>query len=101
MTLFKPGDGNDPMYYYAPVGRVGISLCWDWLFSDVSIPFSHGDSKIDVLAISTSWVGNNTGYSYFSKAATDLDVYVAVANQNYSPDSGISIYPYLSISIYI
>ena len=80
-------EGDQPVTYQSPFGKVGLIIC-----SDVYSSFPMDDykrQKVDVLALSTSWAQYNTGWDFFTRGARQVGAYLLAANQIYFPDSGV------------
>jgi predicted amidohydrolase len=80
-------EGNSITTYDSPFGKIGIVIC-----SDIygSFPMDeYAKSRLDILALSTSWAQYNTGWSYFTRGAKWVNAYVLASNQTYYPDSGV------------
>lgn len=83
--FLTPGDKITT--YDSPFGKVGIIVC-----SDIYGKFpmdNYAASKLDVMALSTSWAQYNTGWSYFTRGAEWVNATLLAANQTYFPDSGV------------
>jgi predicted amidohydrolase len=80
-----PGTQNTT--FQTPFGLVGLIVCSDVYDGDVLGKYKTAGIK--VLSLSTSWAQENSGWGYFSRAATRTNAYVFAANQNYFPDSGV------------
>ncbi|PIP90172.1 MAG: hypothetical protein COW01_12930 [Bdellovibrionales bacterium CG12_big_fil_rev_8_21_14_0_65_38_15] len=83
-------EGTSNVTFQTPFGKVGLVICSD--VYDYSVLEKYKLEQIDVLSLSTSWTENNTGWGYFTTAATKTSAYVLAANHDYYPDSGV-IYP--------
>lgn len=80
--------GKDAVTYESPLfGKVGIAVCSD-IYSDHPMQ-DYVTLKPNILAISTSWADYNSGWRYFTAAATRLSAFTLAANHKYFPDSGI------------
>lgn len=84
-AYLTPGKGVTT--YDTPVGTIGMLICADVYHS--SLLTGYRTKKVDVLALSTSWAQWNTGWGYFTSAATSVGSYMLAANQHYFPDSGV------------
>lgn len=82
--FLEPGTAG--AIYNSPAGKIGIIICSD-VYSDQAL--RHYRSKVDVLALSTSWARYNTGMSQFTSTARSMKTYLLAANQMYFPDSGV------------
>lgn len=82
-NFLSAGEGGAT--YDSPFGKIGLIICAD-VFSPQ--PLSEYGS-VDVLALSTSWIGYNTGMPAFRRAAHGAGKYLLAANQTYFPDSGV------------
>jgi predicted amidohydrolase len=92
MSLFRLEEeflssGREGVYYDSPFGRIGIIICAD-VYAQQPIQ-TYRRNKVDVLALSTSWAQMNTGWSYFTRAARQANMYLLAANMPYFPDSGV------------
>lgn len=81
---FTPGESAN--YYQTPAGVIGMLICADVYHSSLLRIYA---GKVDVLALSTSWAQMNTGWGYFTRAATSTKKFLLAANQPYFPDSGV------------
>jgi predicted amidohydrolase len=79
--------GTQNTVFETAFGKIGLIVCSDVYDSEVLNKYRS--SGIQVLSLSTSWAQENSGWGYFSRAATRVNAYVFAANQNYFPDSGI------------
>lgn len=80
--------GKAAVTYDSPLfGRVGIAVCSD-VYSDHPMN-DYVRLRPNILAISTSWADHNSGWRYFTEAATKLSAYTLAANHRYFPDSGV------------
>jgi predicted amidohydrolase len=79
--------GREALTYESPVGRVGLLICADVYCSPLLQAYRQ--ARVDVLVLSTSWAQENTGMSYFVRAARSVGVPLLAANQSYYPDSGV------------
>ena len=80
--------GTEPVTYENPkLGKVAIAICSD-IYSDHPMN-DYVSLKPNVLSISTSWADWNSGWKYFTNAATKVAAYTLAANQEYFPDSGV------------
>lgn len=82
--------GTENVTFQTPFGKIGLVICSD--VYDYSVLADYKISQIDILSLSTSWTEYNTGWGYFSRAATRTNAYVLASNHDYYPDSGV-IYP--------
>lgn len=83
-------EGASNVTFQTDFGKVGLVICSD--VYDYAVLEKYRLEQIDVLSLSTSWTENNTGWGYFSTAATKTNAYVLASNHDYYPDSGV-IYP--------
>lgn len=83
-------EGASNVTFQTDFGKVGLVICSD--VYDYAVLEKYRLEEIDVLSLSTSWTENNTGWGYFSTAATKTNAYVLASNHDYYPDSGV-IYP--------
>jgi predicted amidohydrolase len=79
--------GEEGFTYDAPFGRVGLIICSDVYHTEPLA--SYRRSKVDVIALSTSWAQMNTGWGFFTRAARENNAYLLAANMPYFPDSGV------------
>ncbi len=110
MNLIHPeenylANGTSTTTYATAVGTIGIAICADILpctecgkkennltcdeANDPITKYTDPKSKIDVLAVSSSWADCNSGMYYFSRAARKYKFYVLASNQQYYADSGV------------
>lgn len=78
--------GERGVTYESPIGTVGLIVCSD-VYSEKALKWYR--DNVQLLALSTSWARYNSGMSAFRRAAMDLNVNLAAANQMYFPDSGM------------
>jgi predicted amidohydrolase len=79
--------GTNNVTYDSPFGKVGLIIC-----SDVYTPSiinGYRNEAIDLIALSTSWTQYNSGWGYFTRAATQTNAVMLAANHDYYPDSGV------------
>lgn len=79
--------GNENVSFMTPFGKVGLIICSD--IYDDHVMNKYKEMSLNVLSLSTSWADYNSGWRYFTKAATWVNAYIFAANHNYFPDSGI------------
>lgn len=79
--------GTGPKTYEGPAGTIGIGICADIYDSDFLRQYR--DLKVDALSLSSSWTIHNSAYSYYTRAAKNLNTTIMGSNHNYFPDSGV------------
>lgn len=79
--------GDQNVSFNTPFGKVGLIICSD--IYDDKVMNKYKEMQVNVLSLSTSWADYNSGWRYFTKAATWVNAYIFAANHNYFPDSGI------------